>query len=287
MFYLIDKPLNYTSFDVLRVLRKKLNIKKMGHTGTLDPLATGGLLIAIGNYTKLIPYFEKDIKEYIFEVNFDGVSESYDLGTQVNYITDFEKNIAKQNITSQKINNILIRKFTGQIEQIPPKYSALKIDGKKAIDMIIKGNSDFEMKKRTCFIYEIELLSFSYPTAKIRAKVSAGTYIRTIAFDLGNILGTGGYVINLRRTKIGNLDLSYSQKLEDFEKNNFLDLKTLFKNNNFIELDLDSIKELDLGRKIISKTTHNIGEELFIFDGKNVTNIVVYDGVFLIPKRKI
>lgn len=287
MFYLIDKPLNYTSFDVLRVLRKKLNIKKMWHTGTLDPLATGGLLIAIWNYTKLIPYFEKDIKEYIFEVNFDWVSESYDLWTQVNYITDFEKNIAKQNITSQKINNILIRKFTWQIEQIPPKYSALKIDGKKAIDMIIKWNSDFEMKKRTCFIYEIELLSFSYPTAKIRAKVSAWTYIRTIAFDLWNILWTGWYVINLRRTKIWNLDLSYSQKLEDFEKNNFLDLKTLFKNNNFIELDLDSIKELDLWRKIISKTTHNIWEELFIFDWKNVTNIVVYDWVFLIPKRKI
>lgn len=86
MFYLIDKPLEYTSFDILRVLRKKLNIKKMWHTGTLDPLATGGLLIAVWNYTKLIPYFEKDTKEYEFSLNFDGISDSYDLWTPVNYI---------------------------------------------------------------------------------------------------------------------------------------------------------------------------------------------------------
>ncbi|NVP17813.1 tRNA pseudouridine(55) synthase TruB [Candidatus Gracilibacteria bacterium] len=287
MFYFIDKPLNYTSFDILRVLRKKLNIKKMGHTGTLDPLATGGLLIAVGNYTKLIPFFEKDTKEYEFSINFDGISDSYDLGTPIKYISDSEKIIAEKNITYQKIIDLLKNNFTGNIKQIPPKYSALKINGRKAIDMIVSGKVDFDMKERSCFIYEIELLSYTYPTAKLRAKVSAGTYVRTIAYDLGTFFGTGAYVTELRRIKVGSLDLSFSQTLENFDKNNFLDLKILFKNKNFIELDSDILNELDLGKKVKIERDYKIGDELFVFDGKNVTNIVIYDGVFLIPKRKI
>lgn len=287
MFYLIDKPLNYTSFDVLRVLRKKLNTKKMWHTGTLDPLATGGLLIAVWNYTKLIPYFEKDTKEYVFEVNFDWLSESYDLWTQVNYITEKEKDFYKNSITFDNISEILKQQFTWEIEQIPPKYSALKIDWQKAIDMIIKWKTDFEMKKRKCFIYDIELISFSYPTAKIRSIVSAWTYIRTIAFDLWNILWTGWYVISLRRTKIWKLDLSFSQKLEDFDKAKYFDIKKVFSNKNYIELDLSVLDELNLWKKVKIEKDYKIGEDLFVFDWKNITNIVSYDWVFLIPKRKI
>jgi len=287
MFYLIDKPLDYTSFDVLRVLKKKLNTKKMWHTGTLDPLATGGLLIAIWNYTKLIPYFEKDTKEYEFSVNFDGISDSYDLWTSVNYISKSEMDLAKQDITSKKINDLLKNKFTWEIKQIPPKYSALKINWRKAIDMIVWWKTDFEMKERTCFIHEIELLSYLYPCAKFRAKVSAWTYIRTIAYDLWRIFGTWAYVTELRRTKVWNLDLSLSQTLENFDKDNYFDLKMLFKNKNFIELDLEVLNELNLWKKVELDCDYKIGEEMFVFDWKNVTNIVVYDWVFLIPKRKI
>lgn len=287
MFYLIDKPLEYTSFDILRVLRKKLNIKKMWHTGTLDPLATGGLLIAVWNYTKLIPYFEKDTKEYEFSVNFDWISDSYDLWTPVNYISKSEMDLAKNSITIEKINNLLKQKFTWEIKQIPPKYSALKINWRKAIDMIVWWNTDFEMKERTCFIYEIELLSYFYPCAKFRAKVSAWTYIRTIAYDLWNFFGTWAYVTELRRTKVWNLDLGSSQTLENFDKDKFFDLKLLFKNKNFIELDLEVLNELNLWKKVEIKKDYKIGEEMFVFDWKNVTNIVVYDWVFLIPKRKI
>jgi len=287
MFYLIDKPLNFTSFDVLRVLKKKLSIKKMWHTGTLDPLATGGLLVAVWNYTKLIPYFEKDIKEYIFEVNFDWYSDSYDLWTDINYIDNEKKQFFKENLNSQKIKEILEKNFSWEIEQIPPKYSALKIDWKKAIDMIISWKTNFEMKKRKCFVYEIELLSFNYPTAKIRAIVSAWTYIRSIAFDLWNIIWTSWYVISLRRTKIWALDLFLSQSLENFDKNNFLDIKKLFSNKNFIELDIEDINEINLWRKALSKKDYNIWEDLFVFDWKQVTNIVTYDWVFLIPKRKV
>lgn len=287
MFYFIDKPLNYTSFDILRVLRKKLNIKKMWHTGTLDPLATGGLLIAVWNYTKLIPFFEKDTKEYEFSINFDGISDSYDLWTPIKYISDSEKIIAEKNITYQKIIDLLKNNFTWNIKQIPPKYSALKINWRKAIDMIVSWKVDFDMKERSCFIYEIELLSYTYPTAKLRAKVSAWTYVRTIAYDLWTFFGTWAYVTELRRIKVWSLDLSFSQTLENFDKNNFLDLKILFKNKNFIELDSDILNELDLWKKVKIERDYKIGDELFVFDWKNVTNIVIYDWVFLIPKRKI
>ncbi len=287
MFYLIDKPLEYTSFDVLRILRKKLNIKKMWHTGTLDPLATGGLLIAIWNYTKLIPYFEKDTKEYEFSVSFDGVTDSYDLWTTINYISETEKNLAKNNITIEKINDLLKNKFTWEVKQIPPKYSALKINWKKAIDMIVLWKTDFEMKERKCFIYEIELLSYHYPCAKFRTKVSAWTYVRTIAYDLWKFFGTWAYVTELRRTKVWNLDLSFSQTLDNFDKDSFFDLKAIFNNKSFIELSQDMLEELNLWRKLEIKKDYKIWEDMFVFDGKNVTNIVTYDWTFLIPKRKI
>ncbi|MDD3144835.1 MAG: tRNA pseudouridine(55) synthase TruB [Candidatus Gracilibacteria bacterium] len=287
MFYLIDKPLDFTSFDAIAVLRKKLKTKRIGHTGTLDPLATGGLLIAAGNYTKLIPYFEKDSKEYEFSVNFDGESDSYDLGTPVRYISKNEQEIAKKEITKEKIEELLKISFTGEISQIPPKYSALKIDGRKAIDMIVAGDIDFKMKERKTFINNIELLDFSYPTAKFRAEVGAGTYIRSIAYDMGKYFKTGGYVTNLRRTKVGSLDMSFAQTIEDFDKNKFFDLKKLFKNKTFIELDKEVLEDIDLGKKVKGSFDLKIGEEMFVFDGNNVTNIVLYDGELLHPKKKI
>jgi len=162
-FYLIDKPLDISSFDVIRRMRKTLNIKKMGHTGTLDPLATGAILIATGNYTKLIPYFEKDAKVYEFDIMLDGVTDSFDLAEPVQHIS-----------------------------------SALKIDGKRAYDRARAGE-DVEMKTREVEIQHIEILHFNYPKLTLRAQVSAGTYIRSIAADLGDILGSGGYRGNLER----------------------------------------------------------------------------------------
>ncbi|MDD2907991.1 MAG: tRNA pseudouridine(55) synthase TruB [Candidatus Gracilibacteria bacterium] len=287
MFYLIDKPLDFTSFDSIAVLRKKLHTKRIGHTGTLDPLATGGLLIAAGNYTKLIPYFEKDTKEYEFSINFDGQSDSYDLGTQVDYISEEAQEKAKKDITKEKIQELLKTKFTGEILQIPPKYSALKIGGRKAIDMIVAGDTDFKMNERKAFVNNIELLDFSYPTASFRAEVSAGTYIRSIAYDMGIIFKTGGYITKLRRTKVGSLDLSMAQTIENFDKNKFFDLKILFKNKTFIELSKEVLDEINLGKKIKGKFDFKIGEEMFVFDGNNVTNIVIYDGELLIPRKKI
>lgn len=285
-FYLIDKPLDVTSFDVIRILRKKLNTKKMWHTGTLDPLATGGLLIAVWNYTKLIPYFEKDTKEYEFCVNFDWVSESFDLWTEVEFISEEEQKKAKQSITKERIEELLKTQFTWTISQIPPKYSALKLWGKKALERI-KAWEQFEMKSREVTISRIELLDFSYPTASIKATVSAGTYIRSIAFDLWELLWTGWYVTKLRRTKIGSLDINLWQSLDDFEESKFLDIKELFKNKEFISLDGEVLEKINHWLKASWKFDLKTWEDLFIYSNNEVTNIVEYNGENLIPKRRI
>ncbi|MDD5770385.1 MAG: tRNA pseudouridine(55) synthase TruB, partial [Candidatus Gracilibacteria bacterium] len=263
-FYLIDKPIGITSFDVLRKLKKILNIKKMGHTGTLDPLATGLLLVAIGNYTKLIPYFEKDTKEYEFKINLDGISSSFDCESEITYISDEKKQYFKNNLKLENIKNILDKYFTGKIFQMPPKYSALKIGGKKAVDMVRNGE-EFELKSREITIYNIEVLDFNYPEIYLKAKVSAGTYIRSIAQDLGEILKTGGYITYLRRTEIGKLNLSFSQTLDNFDILKKLDEEILFSKDKFIKLDFEKLKDIDNG-KIINNNLINLkdNQEYFV-----------------------
>jgi tRNA pseudouridine55 synthase len=182
-FLYIDKPTGMTSFDVLRHLRRKLGIKKMGHTGTLDPLATGGLLVALGSYTKLIPFFEKDQKSYRAHILLDGVSDSYDSETPVHYISDVEKEKFQKALTQKHIYELLQQNFLGKISQIPPKYSALKIGGKRALDRV-KAGEDIQMQAREIEIVDIEIISFSYPELVLDLRVSAGSYIRSIAHDL-------------------------------------------------------------------------------------------------------
>lgn len=285
-FYLIDKPLDMTSFDVIRILRKKLNTSKMWHTWTLDPLATGGLLVAVWKYTKLIPYFEKDTKEYEFSVMFDWVTESFDLGTEIQYITDEEKKEAEKNISKEKIQELLKNNFTWKISQVPPKYSALKLWWKKALERIRAGE-EFEMKSREATIEKIELLDFKYPEASFRATVSAWTYVRSIAFDLGELLKTGWYVSKLRRTKIGALDISLSQNLDDLDVEKSLDVKELFKNKSFITLEEDVLKKLNIWLTVNWEFNLPIWEDLFVFDWNNVTNIIEYDWKILKTKRNI
>ena len=285
-FFLIDKSLNITSFDVIRILRKKLNIKKIWHTWTLDPLATGGLLIAVWNYTKLIPYFEKDSKTYEFEVSFDGETDSFDLWTEVRFLDDKRKKYFQENLTKEKLENILKENFLWEITQIPPKYSALKINWKKALDKVRAGE-DFDLVARKCAIFEIKLLDFSYPKAKILAKVSAGTYIRSIANDLWKIIWCWAYVTELRRTFIWDLDVKFSQDLEIFDKEKKLDLKEIFKNKNFETINENILKKINNGLPVFWKFSFEKDSEIFVFDGENVTNIIFYDGEKLLPQRKI
>ena len=286
-FYLIDKPLEYSSFDIIRVLRKKINIRKMWHTGTLDPLATGGLLIATWNYTKLISYFEKDKKTYEFTINLDGITESFDLAEEIQYLDKSLQEKFKKELSLEKIQKVLKENFTWTITQIPPKYSALKINGKKACDLVREWK-EVEMKTREITVLNIEILDYNYPSLSLKAEVTAWTYIRSIAFDLWDILWTGWYITKLRRTKIGDLDIVLWQGLDEFNENNNLKISDLFKNKIFIQLDNDTLKKINNGLFVEEKLDYKIGEDLFVYNDQNeVTNIVRYDWKFLKAIRKI
>jgi len=285
-FYFIDKPLEMSSFDVIRVLRKKLNTSKMWHTWTLDPLATGGLLIAVWNYTKLIPFFEYDKKTYEFEVSLDWVTASYDLWEEIEFLDSKLIEKYKNEISKEKIENILRESFLGEIEQIPPKYSALKLWWKKAYELAREWK-EFEMKSRKATIYSIEVLSYDYPKVSIRAEVSAWTYIRSIASDLWDILWTGWYVTKLRRTKVWDLDIIDAQSLDDFDWNITLDDKKLFSSHVFIDLEDEILKKINNWLKVYSKFDYPIWKKLFVFDWKKITNVLEYNWEYLKAIRKI
>lgn len=285
-FYLIDKPLNISSFDVIRILRKKLNTKKMWHTWTLDPLATGGLLIAVWGYTKLIPYFEKDTKEYEFTINLDWETDSYDLWEEIRFLDDALLKKYKKEIKVNNIQKILEKKFTWKITQIPPKYSALKINWKRACDLMREWK-DVKIKSREVKIFNIEILDFNYPRLSLKAKVSAWTYIRTIAADLWELLWTGWYITKLRRTKIWELDIKLSQELDDFEELKSLNIKELFKNKEFIHLEKDILEKLNHWLKIKWSFLKKENTDYFVENNWQVTNIITQEEWILRPIKKI
>lgn len=196
---LIDKPLEWTSFDVVNKLRKKLKIKKIGHAGTLDPLATGLLILCTGKMTKRIDEYQAQEKEYTGQLVIGQTTPSHDLET----IVSEAKDIA--HITNELIT-VAARKFTGTINQIPPIHSAVKIDGKRAYKLARKGKEP-ELKPRSVLVSEFEITSIELPIVRFRIVCSKGTYIRSIARDFGEELGVGAYLSKLCRTRIGQFQL--------------------------------------------------------------------------------
>lgn len=285
-FYFIDKPLGISSFDIIRVLRKKLNIRKIWHTWTLDPLATWGVILAVWNYTKLIPYLEKDKKTYEFTINLDWVTKSFDLAEDVIFLDKDLQNKYKKELKIEKIEKLLKQNFSWKINQIPPKYSALKIDWKRAYDLA-RAWKDIKMKSRQVEIFNIEILNFNYPELTLKAEVSAWTYIRSIASDLWDMLKTGWYITKLRRTKISNLDINLWQNLEFFDESNFLWLDKLFWDRLFINLENDILKKINNWLKVKGSFDYPLNEDLFVTNWNNITNIVRFDGEYLIVVKKI
>ena len=285
-FYYIDKPLNYSSFDVIRVLKKKLNIKKIGHTWTLDPLATGGLLIATWNYTKLIPFLEKAKKTYEFTINIDWYTESFDLATKINFLDKNLQEKYKKEISKEKLEKILKENFFWKITQVPPKYSAVKVNWQRAYSLARKWK-EVVIKSREVEIFNIEILDYSYPKIFLRATVSAWTYIRSIARDLWKILGTWWYISFLRRTKIENLWISIAQKLEEFDRNKSLKENLLFDESLFIKLEKNILEQINNWLKVYKDFSLPKNKKLFVYNEKKITNIVEYNWVFLKPVRKI
>lgn len=213
-FLIINKSPNMTSYDVIRKLKNLLPRKtKIGHLGTLDPMTTGVLPIAIGKATKIIPYIEDETKEYIATLTLGGVSDTEDAWGNITLTH-------KTDVNEEQIRSVFIE-MIGEIEQIPPMYSAVHHEGKKLYELARQGIT-VERKPRKIQIYELEILNINIedqlPTVKFRVLCSKGTYVRTLCKDIGEKLKMGGYLSSLERTKSGGFDLKTSCKLEDIIK---------------------------------------------------------------------
>lgn len=204
---LIDKPFRWTSFDVVNKLRYILKIKKIGHAGTLDPLATGLLIICTGKMTKRIEEFMGLEKEYTGTLILGQTTPSHDLETEVSEKKDIS------HITSESIHKAAV-KLTGKILQVPPIHSAIKVGGKRAYSFARKGK-DLELKPREVEVSEFEIISILLPEVKFRIVCSKGTYIRSLVRDIGNDLGVGAYLSQLCRTRIGSYRLEDCVRIED------------------------------------------------------------------------
>lgn len=193
---LIDKPLDWTSFDVVRKLRRLVRTKKVGHAGTLDPLATGLLIVCTGKFTKRINEYMAREKEYTGTVTLGAFTPTYDLESEPVYCGDCGA------VTLSQINEVIAAKFLGAIMQVPPIHSAIKVGGKRVYELARKGR-EVRLEPRPVVISAFEITAFRPPQIEFRVVCSTGTYIRSLANDLGAALGCGGYLSELRRTRIG------------------------------------------------------------------------------------
>ncbi len=207
-FLIIYKPSGITSFDVIRFVRSIKNVK-MGHIGTLDPLAEGVLVVALGQATKLIEYMMDHTKSYIAEITLGKESTTYDAEGDLTSIND--KQPSKEEVLA------VINDFTGDLTQVPPVFSALKIKGKSAYKRVRAGE-EITMKKRPITIYEHVLESYRYPIIRVSVKCGTGTYIRSLAHDIGARLGTGGYLSYLQRIAIDTFTIDRSCSLEQLKE---------------------------------------------------------------------
>lgn len=211
----ILKPPGMTSHDVVAYIRKVTGVKKVGHTGTLDPGAAGVLPICIGKSTKIVDYLMNDRKVYICEVKFGNKTDTYDKYGKFVYDSD-------KNTCNMQLNDIIdvLESFKGEITQKPPAYSAIKIDGKRAYDLAREGK-DIEISTRKVTIYDIKILNFDPPYLMLKIECSKGTYIRSICNDIGDILKCGAYMNFLIRTGTGNFTIKNSCILDEIDKFNF------------------------------------------------------------------
>lgn len=205
--FLIDKPFKWTSFDVVRKVRNTLKIKKVGHAGTLDPLATGLLIVCAGKMTKQIDSFMGQEKEYTGTFEIGATTDSFDLEQPVIQVAD-SSGISLIDVEAA------VKELTGDILQVPPMHSAIKVGGKRVYESARKG-IDVKMEPRPVTVSEFEITRFDNPTIEFRIVCSKGTYIRSLARDLGDKLGVGAYMSSLCRTRIGAFTLAESKNLDN------------------------------------------------------------------------
>lgn len=212
----IDKPLRWSSFDAVKRIRgtllRRLGLRKMkvGHAGTLDPLATGVMVVCTGKATKRIDELQAGVKEYVATIGLGATTPSFDLETEI------DAHYPTEHITRELVEKTL-QQFTGAIEQVPPAFSACKIDGRRAYKMARKGH-EVKLKAKLLVIDEIELLEYNQDSITLRIVCSKGTYIRALARDIGAALGSGGHLTALRRTRVGDVTIDRCMSVEEAVK---------------------------------------------------------------------
>lgn len=274
---LINKPKDFTSRDIVNIVSKELNTKKVGHTGTLDPMATGLLILTIGKATKISELITSDIKEYI---------ATFKLGIETDTL-DITGNIIKEKdleITKEKLEETL-NKFKGNIIQEVPIYSAVKVNGKKLYEYARK-NIEVVLPKKEVIIYELELLKYD-TEIKIRCLVSKGTYIRSLIRDIGKSLDTYGTMTSLIRTKQGNFNIDESFTLEDIKNNNYkiISLDEYFKIYPKINIDESLYKGIINGNKI--DNIYNIKDLVAIYYDNKLLSIYKAEDNVLKPYKML
>ncbi len=204
---LINKPLEWTSFDVVRKIRNTIKIKKVGHAGTLDPLATGMLILCTGKFTKRINEYMAQEKEYTGAITLGAVTPTYDLESEPQDFKDYS------GVTPEQLQAIAAQ-YTGEIMQVPPMHSAIKKDGKRVYELARKGLT-VELEPRRITIKEFEFTKIEMPVLHFRVVCSTGTYIRSLANDVGKAAGCGAYLSSLCRTRIGEFTLDKSMTMDE------------------------------------------------------------------------
>ena len=284
-FYFINKPKTWTSQDLCTKFKKIYNFDKVGHSGTLDPNAEGAMLIATNKYTKLFDYISNKEKTYVVKSLFGYDSETLDIDSEFKKIHNINLNQIKEEF-SEAVNNKL-----GESFQIPPKYSAIKVKGKRLYKYAREGR-EIDIPKRKINVKEIEILSLNNEKAEIKVKVSEGTYIRTLISDIAKDINTFGIVSELKRISIGNLDINHSSYINDIKKldpkttpnplsqNEIIDLPILKVNEN----DLINIKNGELMNNDLFKT-----KETYIleYDGNVVATYVPFNEKYFKPDKVI
>lgn len=272
-FLNIRKPKGITSFDVIFKLRRILKIKKIGHSGTLDPMASGVMQVAIGAATRLLEYLPSD-KEYVAKIKFGYTSSTLDAEGKITKceFSDF---------TKEDLKNVL-KEFTGKIKQIPPIYSAIKVNGQKLCDIARKNpDAEVEIKSREVEIYKLELLNFNNDEAEIKVSCSKGTYIRTLAEDIAKKLKTHAYLVELTRTKAGNFKIEDSVEIEDTINCAKIPARDVLNLEEYI-LSFEEYSSVKNGVSIAPKTIPNSEILSLIYDNK-----LVSIGVFIDNKIKV
>lgn len=280
-FLNVRKPKSLTSHDVVYRIRRASKVKQVGHTGTLDPFAEGVLPVCVGKATRLIEYLNDD-KEYIAVVKFGVETDTYDLDGQVLTVSD--KKVSKEELEA------VLPEFRGEIMQMPPMYSAIKVKGKKLYEYARKGQ-DVEIEPRKVFIEKLELRSFDFEnqTAEIVVKCSKGTYIRSIAHDMGQKLLCGAHLVGLTRTQAGKFGIEYAVELDEFQSVD--DIKK-YLINPVVMLDYEKInvtedehKKITNGMPILNKNDILSGQVVILIYNDIINAVGLTDGKKILIKK--